>query len=706
MDVDLNNIELRWQKVWEDKKIFVPKGDGNKPKYFNFDSAPFANGDLHLGHARNYILGDIVARYKRLSGYDVLYCTNFDSFGLPNQLEAERQSKDPQEFTEACISRMKRDLRRLGISYDWTRVNATSDPAYYKWTQWLFLELYSAGLVYRKDANVNWCINCNTVLSWMEAERGHCGRCNGIVERRQVPQWFIALSKFSEKLYSSIDDLDGWSDRAKNLVKGFIGKSSGNLVSFSVSRQDQTLDVFIPEGKRLEDVSFVGAAVDAPEIKELFQRGQPEVIIPNFTLPKRRNNAEGRNGCDSRIRLIHPLSGIHIPLLFVDYLSGEEGPPIMAGTPASDKEDEYLASKLSLPEANERDVVKQEKCPGVKTKNYYHVHDWMVSRQKKWGAPLPMIDCGKCGFVPVPEKELPIPVCPRGKDSNTTPGVVCPRCQKLAKHVTDTLDCYIDDVWCFLSSELHSKENFTLARAGRYGWFPADQYHAGYDIHMYLHLYRFVSRFLYERGYLDTSEPITVHFGHDMVLQADRKMSKRHQNAIGVRALMDVYGADVVRVAIMLAANPGRPIRWKEEYASRAGRSVKKVLEMASMLAQAGRNLLQSSVPVLSESRKRSMEKKWRNLVTTITRHIESYRPGTCAQYLEKYTKELYEFIGPLAEGQMNSGDFFFARNHLLKLCVLCSPFMPHAAEEAWEQLAGEGFVAQATWPNEESFPG
>jgi leucyl-tRNA synthetase len=396
--------------------------------------------------------------------------------------------------------------------------------------------------------------------------------------------------------------------------------------------------------------------------------------------------------------------GNHIPLLFVNYLSGEEGSPVRAGTPVSDKEDKYLARKLSLPEAHEQGIVKQGKYPGVRTKNYYHVHDWMVSRQKKWGTPLPLIDCDRCGFVPVPTEKLPITVGPHGNDGNTRPDVICPACQKLAKHATDTLDCYIDDVWCFLSSELHFKENFRLAQAGRYGWFPADQYHAGYDIHMYLHLYRFVSRFLYERGYLDTPEPISVHIGHDMVLQGNRKMSKRHRNAIGVRALVDVHGADVVRLAIILAANPDRPIRWREEYVSRARRQVRKVLEMASMLAQMDRNA--NGEPILPELRKRSLEKKCRNLIKTVTKHIASYRPGSGIQYLEKYTKDLYEVIRPLTKGQMNGDDFHFVRNYFLKLCVISSPFMPHIAEEAWEQLAGEGFAAQAEWPNDEPLPG
>lgn len=704
MDIDIKNIERYWQKVWEDEKSFIPTENKNKPNFFNFDSAPSPNGDLHLGHVRNYVLGDIIARYKRLNGYNVLYTTNFDSFGLPNQLEAEKKSIEPEQYTQKCIALIKNNLKNLGISYDWSRVNSTSDPKYYKWTQWLFLELYSAGLVYRKKSSVNWCDTCDSVLANMEVVEEKCNRCNSKVAKKNMPQWFISLSKYSSELYNSIDDLNGWSDRAKKLTKGFIGKTTGTLVSFSILGKNESLEVFISEKDKLTDVTFVSTAVDTPELHNLTDKQYNNALIQQLkstpASKRRRSNHtfENRTGLDSGIRLIHPISGLSIPLFYVNYLSNEIGPSIKGGAPESNQLDNIFSKKHKIPEIIKYSYNLNATPISIKNKSYYHVHDWVVSRQKKWGTPIPMLECPTCGFVPVMKENLPV-ISKANTKYTETDNKKCPVCGKSAQAVTDTLDCYIDDIWCFFSSELNSKNDFSLDKAYDLDWFPADHYHAGYDIYMYLHLYRFITRFFYKRGYVKTPEPINIYFGHDMVLQDGKKMSKRHNNSQSIKLLLDDYGADVLRIAMILMANPDRPVRWNEETLKRSKKLVLKIFDITSLLLNMKKFDTVSVESKLDAAIKNKLENISIKLNKEVTKYIDSYRPGSAVQSLEKHSKEVYKIIHSMSNKNISSENYFYLQEYLLTLCILYSPFAPHMSEEIWHRLGGEKRVVQAKWP-------
>lgn len=653
-------------------------------------------------------MGDIIARYKRSAGFDVLYTTNFDSFGLPNELEAKKRDVPPQEYTSECISLIKQDLKRLGISYDWHRVNTTSDPAYYKWTQWLFLELYSAGLVYKKKTHVNWCNSCNTVLAHMESRGGQCDRCDSIVEQKKVSQWFIALSRYSEELYLSIDSLKGWSSRAKNLVKGFIGKTSGLLVPFYIIGDNQYIEVFIPDGQNINNVTFVGSILNFNKSEIILKKYninresiQHRLQTDTSTFRKRNNtHHQSRTGIDSGIKLLHPSLKIPITLLFVNYLSDQEGPLVIAGIPENNKKDKLLATELSLPLSN--DVCKSHVRVNIKSKekDYFHVRDWMVSRQKKWGSPLPIIECAWCGDVPASKHDLPIQLKP--EDNNKNLNVNCPKCKRTGRYSNDTLDCYLDDVWCFLSSELSTKKHFSLENAGKDSWFPADQYHAGYDIYMYLHLYRFIASFLYKQGYLTTPEPIRIHYGHDMVLQGKTKMSKHYHNTLNVCSLIEEWGADITRIAVMLSANPNKPIRWDDAFLHRAKKQLHKVLEIASLVSERTiRNEIKTDK--LPSSEKALLERSFNNIAKTITKHIEAYLPSSCIQHLEKCIRELHTIIKKIEISNLNSDDYQFLKTYILRLLILYAPFAPHATEEAWDKIGGEKLVAQASWPNDKT---
>ena len=698
--MDIKKIEKYWQLEWENQNVFSPVENSKKPKYFNFDSAPFPNGELHLGHLRNYVLGDIQARYQRLKGANVLYTTNFDSFGLPNQIEAEKRSKSPQQHTHTCIELIKNDLQRLGISYDWGRVNSTSTPQYYHWTQWLFLELYSAGLIYRKKSDVNWCENCQSVLANLEVEAGCCHRCQSDVEQKNMPQWFIALSQYSPELNDSLEQLTGWSKRAKKWVKGFIGKTPGSIIKFSTADKKAALNVFVPEGYSVADVMFVAACADSPEIMALQKMLSIDSMavegadLTSATKRRRKHGNDDRAGIDSGIKLIHPVSGVLVPLYFVNYLSAETGPPIKAGVPLVNKVDAVFAEKNSIPvfPVSERELNHIEHVVSEK-KDYYHVHDWMVSRQKSWGTPLPMLECDRCGFVPVQKKDLPLKNIYDQPESGSIQEFNCPECNQKATPVADTLDCYIDDVWCFLSAELSTDKTFSLENASHLKWFPADHYHAGFDIYMYLHLYRFIGHFLYKQGYTKTPEPIVNYFGHDMVLQDGKKMSKRHRNSQSIRSLLDEYGADIIRVAMVLAANPDRPVRWSEEGLIRSEKIVFKLHELASLILKPVEHDIDTSD--LDEAIKKKLENSQLKLKKEMARFIESYRPGSALQALEKQIKEVSRIFNLLEMKCLSIEDAEYLKQYLRDLCIVYSPFAPHVAEEVWRLLGGDGLLSQ-----------
>lgn len=434
-------MESRWRDAWEKAGCFRAPDHPRGEKYFNYDSGPFPSGPLHMGHVRTYVLGDMTARYQRLLGKSVLYCTEFDSFGLPSEMAAIASGTDPGSYNERCIALMTNQLRLLGISYDWERVSTTSDPAYYRWTQWLFLKLLGLGLVERRQADLNWCDTCRTTLARIQCEGGRCWRCHKPTGTRSMLQWFVKLSVYSHHLREGLDELEAWSTMSKKLLTSFIGKGL---------------------------------------------------------------------------------------------------PPTESGRS--------------------------------------QVHDWLVSRQRSWGTPIPLVYCSACGWVPVPEDELPVRL-PDELDWSQGAGslascaefieTICPVCGAPARRETDTLDCYFDDIWCFMAC-LVPMERFSFTRADLASWMPMDRFHSGLDTFFYLHLHRFLGAVLCEEGILGSREPIRSYLGHEMVVLNGRKMSKHLGNTISPRAILRKYGADTLRVGILWAASPQRRIAWDRELPERA----------------------------------------------------------------------------------------------------------------------------------------
>jgi leucyl-tRNA synthetase len=543
---DVHAVETRWQHRWEHRRCFEAPDEPGDARYFNYDSGPFPNGDLHLGHLRTYVLGDMTARYQRLLGKNVLYCTEWDSFGLPNELAA----------------------LEAGVTHDWDRVPDTSDPGYYRWTQWLFVQLLEMGLIERTQADLPWCGSCETTLARMQVIEGACWRCATPVEPRRRPQWSVKLSRFSDGLLETMKRLDGWSARSINLLRGFIAGGSGE-----------------------------------------------------------------RN----------------------------------------------------------------------------HVRDWVVSRQRAWGAPIPMIDCDACGSVAVPATDLPV-LLPEELDWSLGPRALascatfvetaCPTCGRPARRETDTLDCYFDDIWCFLAAAADRSAEFSFASKD-FEWMPVDRFHSGYDTFFYLHLHRFLGLLLAECGILADAEPIRSYLGHDMVLADGHKMSKHLGNARFIGPLLNRYGADALRVAVLWAANPNRPVQFTDAMPARASAFLDQLYGLYS--ACAGR-IDAADAKGAAEASTRLAGQVRRNADSALERvagFIDDYRPRAALDVLEGLVKLVRHFaLRRIESARLSPEDRAVLAGVLRDLGVAASPFAPHLAEECWRLLGGDPFVSLGRWPS------
>ena len=580
-------VESRWRDAWQKAGCFRAPDHPRGEKYFNYDSGPFPSGPLHMGHVRTYVLGDMTARYQRLLGKSVLYCTEFDSFGLPNEMAAISSGTDPGSHTAHCIALMTEQLRSLGISYDWDRVPNTSDSTYYRWTQWLFLKLLSLGLVEKREADLNWCDTCRTTLARIQCEGGRCWRCNGRTETRRMPQWFVKLSARSHHLRQGLDRLGDWSTTSRQLLGSFIGRGL---------------------------------------------------------------------------------------------------PPTASGG--------------------------------------YQVHDWLVSRQRCWGTPIPVVHCNACGCVPVPEDDLPVRL-PDGLDWSLGSGMLaacpafletsCPQCGEPARRETDTLDCYFDDIWCFLA-RLVPADRFSFTRADLASWMPVDRFHSGLDTFFYLHLHRFLGAVLHEEEILEHREPIRSYLGHEMVLFDGRKMSKHLGNAVSPAAALRKYGADALRVGILWAASPQRRLAWERELPARAftflesvwalyRHCVKTVAEpAASSSRSAGRTGEPAAGDLTASRAARALRAAAETAIKRVGTYIDEYRPNAAIQDLFLLLRRIERFAIPRIESRrVSAADARELRTVLLDFVVALCPFAPHLAEELWCLLGEEPFVCLARWPSDRS---
>lgn len=613
---NFKEIEEKWQKKWQDDKSFKAEIDKNKKKYYVLEMFPYPSGKLHMGHVRNYAIGDAIARYKSLKGFNVLHPIGFDSFGLPAENAAIKKGVKPDKWTYSNIKEMEVQLRELGFSYDWDREVTTSSKDYYKWTQWLFIKMHEKGLVYKKENPVNWCTDCQTVLANEQVKDGSCERCGNEVIKKNLSQWYIKITDYAKRLLDGLDDLNDWPSKVKQMQSNWIGESHGDKVKFKIAGTDEYLEVFTT---RIDTIYGVTYMAIAPE-HELF-----DMLVKSSATEKEareyRDNAlkmsEIDRGDDKKEKTgvftgsyaINPVNGKKIPIYVADYVLTGYGSGAIMAVPAHDGRDYDFAKKYNLdiipviaggenddlPYIDDGKMINSDKYNGIdaagaikkisddlqklniseKTVNY-RLRDWLISRQRYWGTPIPMIHCGKCGYVPEKEENLPV-ILPEdieftGKgespinNSESFVNTTCPICKGKAKRETDTMDTFVDSSWYFLRYTDPHNQDLPIDRKTADYWMNVDQYIGGIE-HAILHLMyaRFFQMFMKDIGLTKDEVPFKNLLTQGMVLKNGTKMSKSIGNIVEPSDIIKTYGADTARLFVLFQAPPERDLEWSDE---------------------------------------------------------------------------------------------------------------------------------------------
>jgi len=719
--IDFSTIERKWQKKWEEQKAFVVDEKSKKKKFYNLEMYPYPSGSgLHIGHAFNFTLGDIYARFKRMQGYNVLYPAGYDSFGLPAENAAIKTKTHPKEHTDKAIKYFMQQQKALGLSYDWTRKIESHDKEYYKWDQYFFLQFLKKGLAYRKKSVVNFCEECDTVLANEQVHNGKCWRHTDTeVKEKELEQWFLKTSKYSEELLNDIDKLD-WPERIKAMQKNWIGKSEGSEIVFKVD--DENWNVFTTRADTLYGVTFLVISARHSKLMEIVsdkQKKEVEKFLKKVKGTKQEDiDKLDKEGVFTGAYAVHPLTGEKIPIWAGNFVVAEYGSGMVMAVPAHDQRDYEFALKYKLPikiviasekgdkgekmkeaftdygilinsegfdgltsdEAKEHIVIAlNEKGLGCK-KVQYKLRDWLLSRQRYWGSPIPIIYCDKCGIVPVPEKDLPVRLPENVKFGIGNPlegnkeflNVKCPKCKGNARRETDTMDTFFDSSWYFLRfTDSHNKKKAFDEDKAEY-WMPVDFYVGGAE-HACMHLIyaRFFTKVLRDLGFLKFDEPFKRLFNQGMVHAEDGfVMSKSRENVIDPLVVSEKYGVDTLRLFLVSMASPDKDYSWSSTGIESMNRFVVRAYNFFDDL----------KIGKSSEKQEHKINK----FVKEVTSCIEDVQHNLAIIKL----RELFDIL----EKEISKED-------IEKVIKVMSVFCPHIAEEMWEKIDGKGFVSLASWP-------
>ncbi len=757
-EYSFTEIENKWQGFWEGCGLCRTNEASTKNKFYCLVMFPYPSGTLHVGHGRNYIIGDVVSRYKMMKGYNVLSPIGWDAFGLPAENAAIKGGSHPAAWTKSNIKAMKRQLHRWGVGYDWDRELTSCNPDYYKWTQWIFLKLYENNLAYKKKAAVNWCPSCATVLANEQVVEGCCERCDTPVRQRDLEQWFFRISQYAQKLLDDVVLLDGWPERVKTMQANWIGRSEGVRVNFTLESSGSALSCFTTRPDTLYGVTFVSLAPEHPVIKELISGTPQEKAVMDF-MERARNQgmvertAEGteKEGIFTGKYVINPVNNTRVPIWVANYVLMEYGTGAVMGVPAHDQRDFLFAGKYKLPvkiviqpegkelkadtmkEAYTDDGVQvnsgmfdgipnteairkiseylESKGMGTRTVTY-RLRDWLISRQRYWGAPIPIIYCEKCGAVPVPESQLPVILPekvefkPHGMsplaDVDSFINTHCPKCSGMARREIDTMDTFVDSSWYFLRylSPKDDKQPFVTEKVNK--WLPVDQYIGGVE-HAILHLLysRFITRVLYDLGYINFKEPFQHLFTQGMIIKDGAKMSKSRGNVVSPDVLIDKYGADTQRLYILFIGPPQKDAEWNDRGVIGAHRFLnrlwQKITDYEEVYARAQRTEI--TIQKLSPDAK-AIYRLTNQTIKKITEDLEtSWHFNTAiASVMELLNKvDSFSVVVPrTAEEEMNFGVF---RHAMETIVLLMAPLTPHICEELWEIMGHKPSVFHQSWP-------
>ena len=727
---DYAQIEKKWQDIWDEKQTFAAKDDYSLPKFYGLVEFPYPSGQgLHVGHPRSYTAIDIVCRKKRLEGYNVLYPMGWDAFGLPTENFAIKNHVHPAEVTKKNIANFKRQLKSLGFSFDWSREINTTDPAYYKWTQWIFLQLYKKGLAYKKKMSVNWCTSCKCVLANEEVVNGHCERCGSEVIHKEKSQWMLKITDYAEKLLEGLDEVD-FIDRVKTQQRNWIGRSYGTQVKFSTNIGD-TFEVFTTRADTLFGVTYMVMSPEHPLINKWADKitNMDEVTAYKQEAAKksdfeRTELAKDKTGVKiSGVTAINPVNGKEVPIFIADYVLISYGTGAIMAVPAHDTRDWEFAKKFGLPiievVAGGEDVQKAPytECATGKLvnsgfldgmsvedakkaiqewlternlgerKTNYKLRDWVFSRQRYWGEPIPIVHCDKCGYVPVPESELPL-VLPNvdsyePTDNGESPlakmtdwvNTTCPHCGGPAHRETDTMPQWAGSSWYFLRyCDPHNDKELASPEALKY-WTPVDWYNGGME-HTTLHLLysRFWHKFLYDIGVVPSPEPYAKRTSHGMILgENGEKMSKSRGNVVNPDEIVRDYGADTMRVYEMFIGDFEKAAPWSQSSIKGSKRFLDKVWALSDKLTK-------------GDSYRTELESAFHRTIKKVTEDIEGLKMNTAIAALMSLLNDIQGF------GGINEAEF---KTYL----ILLNPFAPHMTEELWQQAGFEGMLNEAEWP-------
>ncbi len=745
-------IEPKWQKIWADSGAFHTEVDRTKPEYYVLEMFPYPSGALHMGHVRNYSIGDVVARFQKMRGYNVLHPMGWDAFGMPAENAAIKNKVHPAEWTWSNIANMRRQQQELGLSYDWDREVATCHPEYYRWTQWLFLLFFERGLAYKKKAAVNWCEDCNTVLANEQVIDGNCWRCNSIVVKKELEQWFLKITDYADRLLKDLDLLGGWPERVRTMQENWIGRSEGAEFSFDVPELGEKIPVYTTRQDTAFGVTYVVLAPEHPMVDKLIA-GKPEAAAVREFVARIRNLSEinrtatdvEKEGVFTGAYAVNPFNGEQAPIWVANYVLYEYGTGAVMGVPAHDERDWVFATKYNLgkrlvvqtpatPLAIEsmsgaydgpgimvnsgqfdgldNEVAKAKMADWLETAKAgkrrvtYRLRDWLISRQRYWGAPIPIIYCEDCGAVAAPKEELPIKLPENVSfDGGTVSPLAsveefvncqCPKCGKPARRETDTMDTFICSSWYYFryTDPRNAKAPWDINKCNY--WTPVDQYIGGIE-HAILHLLysRFFTKVLKDAGIVDADEPFKNLLTQGMVIKDGAKMSKSKGNIVSPEEIVKKYGADTARLFILFASPPERDLEWSDQGVEGAARFLGRLWRIVShfgdIVLEAQEDYDVATLDVNEKELRRALHATIRKVTDDVA---DRFNFNTAISSIMELVNAMHTY-----RDVATSPNPALIRETIATLLRLLAPFAPHITEELWSLTGHADSIHQQAWP-------
>jgi leucyl-tRNA synthetase len=744
------DIEQKWQTYWDASKTFRAVEESEKQKYYLLEMFPYPSGRIHMGHVRNYSIGDVVGRFKRMRGFNVLHPMGWDAFGMPAENAAIQNKTHPAQWTYENMAYMRGQLKQLGLSYDWDREIATCDVAYYRWEQKIFLEMFNRGLAYKKTSFVNWCPKCETVLANEQVEDGGCWRCDSDVNQKELDQWFFRITDYAEELLDWTHKMPGWPERVLVMQRNWIGKSFGCEINFPLETETGSITVFTTRQDTVYGATFMSLAAEHPLVQELTTADRKEAVaafvekVRTTDSARRKADDFEKEGVFTGSYCINPLTGIRMPVYLANFVLMDYGTGAVMAVPTHDQRDFEFARKYSLPLqvviTPENETLKaasmteayteagilvnserfngmksddakeaiadylQERGIGTKTVNY-RLRDWGISRQRYWGNPIPIIYCDVCGVVPVPEEDLPVtlPVDVEFTGEGGSPlarldsfvTTTCPICGIIARRESDTMDTFVQSSWYFLRYCCPDLKDAPLDRSRVDYWMSVDQYIGGIE-HAVMHLLyaRFFTKVLRDMGYISCDEPFLNLLTQGMVIKDGAKMSKSKGNVVDPDALIRKYGADTARLFSLFAAPPEKDLDWSDQgvdgsfrFLNRVWKLVHDRLELVRTAGSVEAGSLNSDERIL----RRAVHKTIRKVTEDIEERF----------HFNTAIAAIMELLNTLQASELSSPHSGPVMKEALEsMVLLLAPFVPHIAEELWQALGHAEQLSSAPWPD------